>query len=294
MLTWLKQPTTMAGRLAKFSLRVLRHFYFNNGPLLASAVAYNTMLSIIPFCLVLVMVLAQIFSDELLYETLSTELAVIVPGLDVVLGEVLTAFPENREVVSSIGILILIFFSTVAFRMLETAMGVIFHRPARRERRKFWISAVIPYVYLLLIGLAVMAITAATAFVNALQRKEVVLFGQLIPLDALTAALIHGLALIGLIFLFTSLYLVLPVGKIRFRRALIGGITATVLWEGARLGIGWFYSNLSIVSVIYGSLATMVIVLASMEIAALIILFGAQVIAELEHSASVDLPWHEE
>jgi membrane protein len=293
-LEWLMQPTTTAGRTAKFGLRVLRHFYTNNGLLLASALAYNTMLSIIPFCLVLVIALAQIFSDELVYETIGAELATIVPGLEVVLGEVLRAFPENRELVGGIGILVLIFFSTVAFRTLETAMAQIFHRPTRRLPRKLWVSAGIPYLYLVLIGIALLLLTATTAFLNALPPDRLHLMDQNLPMDAVTAAVIHGFAMAGLILLFTSLYLVFPVGKIRFRRALIGGITATVLWEGTRLLLLWFFSNLSLVSVVYGSLATMVIVLVSMEVAAVIVLFGAQVIAELEHSAGVGLPWYEE
>lgn len=294
ILKWLRQPTTTAGRVAKFTLRVCHHFYHNNGGLLASAVAYNTMLSVIPLCLVLVIVLAEIFSDQLLYETISAELAIIVPGLEVVLGEVLKAFPENRELVGGIGLLVLIIYSTMAFRILETAMAMIFHRPTRRQRRKFWVSAAIPYLYLLLIALAVMVITTVTAVVNNLPGEGVYLFGRSLPMDALTAAIIHSFAMLGLVFLFTSLYLVLPVGRIRFRRAIIGGLTATVLWEATRLLLVWFFSSLSLVSVVYGSLATMVIVLVSMEIAAVIILFGAQVIAELEHSAAVGLPWYEE
>ena len=47
------------------------------------------------------------------------------------------------------------------------------------------------------------------------------------------------------------------------------------------------------ISVIYGSLATGVIVLFSFEIAAVILLLGAQAIAELQHSADAGLPWYE-
>lgn len=294
MMKWITFPTTTAGRFAKFTLRVLRHFHYNNGLLLASAVAYNTMLSIIPLCLVLVMVLAQVFSDDLLYSTLAAELAVIVPGLDVVLGEILKAFPENRELVSGIGLLVLVFFSTAAFRMLETAMGAIFHRPARKARRKLWISVLMPYLFLVVIGLGVLLITALTAVVNSVPGEELRLFGYVIPIDAVTAGIIHMVALAGLVLLFSSLYLVLPVGRVEVRRAVIGGLTATAMWEGTRLLLGWFFSNISMVSVVYGSLATMVVVLVSMEIAAIIILFGAQVIAELEHSAQAGLPWYEE
>jgi membrane protein len=288
------QPTTAAGRTAKFVVRVLRHFHHNNGFLLASAVAYNTMLSIIPLCLLLIIFLAEIFSDDVLRETIAAELAIIVPHLDIIILDAMRALPEDRELVGWLGVLVLLFFSSMAFRVLETAMSSIFHRPTRRQRRKLWISALLPYLYLVFIGVAVSVVTAAMGFLNALSRDEYYVMGRFVPLAAVTAAAIHTFAIIGLILLFTSLYLVMPVGRIRFRRALIGGVTATVMWEGTRLMLVWFFGNLSLVSVVYGSLATLVIVLVSMEIAAIIILFGAQVIAELEHSAAVGLPWYEE
>jgi len=79
----------------------------------------------------------------------------------------------------------------------------------------------------------------------------------------------------------TSIYLVIPVAHITFRHALIGGITVTILWEITRRMLVWYYSVLSNVNLIYGSFATTVIALLSMDAVALILLFGAQVIAEL-------------
>lgn len=294
IIKWLKQPTTTAGRVAKFSIRVAHHFYLNNGGLLSSAVAYNTMLSILPLCLVMTMALTRFFSDQILYGTIFPELATIVPGLDVVLGEVLRAFPDNREFVGGIGLLVMLFFSTVAFRILETAMAVIFHRPKQKFARKLWVSAVIPYFFIGLIGLSVLIITIISTAVNAIPFETFRLLGLRVPLQEVTAMVIHLLALLALVLLFSALYIVLPTSRVRTRRALIGGVTATVLWEGTRLVLAWFFTNVSLVSVVYGSLATMVILLISMEVAALIILFAAQVIAELEHSAGENLPWFEE
>ena len=74
----------------------------------------------------------------------------------------------------------------------------------------------------------------------------------------------------------------MPVVHITFRHGLIGGITATVLWEITRHVLVWYYSTLSMVNVIYGSFATAVVALLTTEAAALILLLGAQVIAELE------------
>jgi uncharacterized BrkB/YihY/UPF0761 family membrane protein len=46
----------------------------------------------------------------------------------------------------------------------------------------------------------------------------------------------------------------------------------------------WYFAKLSLVSVIYGSFATAVVVLLSIEIASIIFLLGAQVIAEFERA----------
>jgi YihY family inner membrane protein len=82
----------------------------------------------------------------------------------------------------------------------------------------------------------------------------------------------------------TALYLVLPARRVTFRSAFIGGVAATMLWEIVRHILVWYFRTLSLVNVVYGSLATTVIVLLTLETAALILLFGAQVIANLERS----------
>jgi uncharacterized BrkB/YihY/UPF0761 family membrane protein len=51
----------------------------------------------------------------------------------------------------------------------------------------------------------------------------------------------------------------------------------------------WYYSTISLVNVVYGSLTTAVVALLSIEIAVIILLFGAQVIAEFERS-TIEIP----
>ena len=87
----------------------------------------------------------------------------------------------------------------------------------------------------------------------------------------------------------TSFYLVMPVVRVRFRHALIGGITATVLWEFTRRVLIWYYGAISMVNVIYGSVAITVVALLSIEVITLILLLGAQVIAELERQTGVQI-----
>jgi uncharacterized BrkB/YihY/UPF0761 family membrane protein len=66
------------------------------------------------------------------------------------------------------------------------------------------------------------------------------------------------------------------------RHALIGGVTAALLWEVTRHVLVWYFATLSQVSVVYGSLTTAIVVLFSLEALATLLLFGAQVISEFE------------
>ena len=90
------------------------------------------------------------------------------------------------------------------------------------------------------------------------------------------------MALVLSVLVLSSIYLVTPVGRLHWRHALLGGISAAVLWEITRHVLLWYFSQLSQVKTVYGSLATSIFVLLSLEIAATILLLGAQVIAEYE------------
>jgi uncharacterized BrkB/YihY/UPF0761 family membrane protein len=84
----------------------------------------------------------------------------------------------------------------------------------------------------------------------------------------------------------SSIYVVMPVGMGSVRAALIGGVLAALLWLGVQALLGQYLERVSGVNVIYGSLAAVIVVLLTFELAAMIVLLCAQVVAEVE------LAWH--
>jgi uncharacterized BrkB/YihY/UPF0761 family membrane protein len=74
----------------------------------------------------------------------------------------------------------------------------------------------------------------------------------------------------------------MPVGRLSLRHALIGAVSAALLWEISRHLLVWYFATLSQVNVVYGSLTTAIAVLLSLDIAATLLLLGAQVISEYE------------
>lgn len=135
-------------RLSNFLLRVLRDFRRNQGLLLSGAVAFYTLLSIVPLSILALIVLTQFVEEQQLIHTLSTYLEMVIPGYAATLTEQVRAFLEHRKAVGVIGFLVMLFFSSFAFSMLENAMSVIFFQRVRIQRRNFLISAIIPYAYI--------------------------------------------------------------------------------------------------------------------------------------------------
>jgi membrane protein len=265
-----------------FAAQTLKAFRANQGLLLAGAVAYYALLSIVPLLILIVIALSNVIEPSELLDTLGRYLEWLVPGQSKpVIGE-LAHFLEHREVLGWALTVTMLFFSSLAFTVLENAMSVIFvHRVAIR-RRHFLVSAVLPYCYILCLGLGLFVVTLVAGSLQAIGAESVNLFGSRWSLGGVSGALLYLLGIAGEIFVLTSLYLVMPVGRPSLGHALIGAVAAAFLWEITRHVLVWYFATLSRVGVVYGSFTTAIVVLLSLEIAATLLLLGAQVIAEYE------------
>ncbi len=281
-------------KIIRFAARVLRDFFLqNHGLLLTAAVANNMMLSLIPLSAVLLVIFSHFIDPSKLISSISAEVSLIAPGFAPTLSEVLTGFLKTREVIGWVGLGSLLVFSSFAFRVLEDAIAIIFHRPLPKLKRNFWISALMPYLFILIVAAGLMVITAINAFIDARSISNPTPAGMELLLHQHLAQIVYFTGVLSLVLLFTLFYKIMPVATIQWKRAVIGGLTATILWEIVRHLLVSYYTNISPVNVIYGSMATIIIVLLTLEAVALILLLGAQVIADLQSSSAAGIPWYE-
>jgi YihY family inner membrane protein len=265
-----------------FALGVLKSFRANQGLLLAGAVAYYALLSIVPFLMLVVVVLSHFLQEAELLLTLRRYLELLVPGQSASIVAEVAHFLDERDLITWVLVATMLFFSSLAFTVLENAMSVIFvHRVAVR-RRHFLVSALLPYCYMLALGFGVMIVTLVAGTLQVIGTESVELFGYSWSLHGVSGVLLYLLGLAGEILVLTSIYMVMPVGRLSLSHALVGGVTAALLWESARHVLVWYFSTLSKVNVVYGSMSTAIVVMFSLEIGAALLLFGAQVIAEYE------------
>jgi len=257
-------------------------FLENRGLLLAGAVAYYTLLSLLPLLILLVLALSHWLPEEQLLATLGRYLELVTPGHAAPLLEELAKLVDHRDVTSGVMLATLLFSSSLAFTVLERSMAVIFHHRVQAQSRRWLVSTVIPYAYVLVLGAGLLVITLAAGALEALGTREVAILGFEQSLGPMAAALLYLIGLGGEILLLTSIYMVMPAGRLAWRHALLGGIAAGLLWEVTRHILTWFFATLSRVSVLYGSFGTVVSLLLSFELAAIVLLVGAQVIAMYE------------
>ena len=265
-----------------FIRQVFKAFKANQGLLLAGGVAYYTLLSIVPLLILLVIVLSHVIPTRDLLDTLARYLEIVVPGQSGPILEDMRTFIDNRAVIGPTLAVTLVFFSSLAFTVLENAMSVIFFHRVAIKRRHFVASALLPYLYILLLAVGLLVVTVMASALQRLAQDSIDVIGREMSLGRLSSILLYLLGVTGEIVLLSTIYLVMPVGRISARHALVGGIAGAVLWEISRHVLVWYYATLSQVRTVYGSLTTAIVVLLSLEIAAIVLLFGAQVIAEYE------------
>ena len=268
-----------------FTLQTLKAFKANQGLLLAGAVAYYALLSLVPLMILIAIALAHWIDPAQLLDSLGRYLEWLVPGQSKPIVDELANFLDHKDVIGWVLLATMIFFSGLAFTVLENAMSVIFFHRVARRRRRYIVSALLPYLYILTLGVGALLVTLVSGSLQAMGERDIEFLGRTWSLGGVSGVLLYLLGFVGEIFVLTSIYLVMPAGRLKFSHALIGGISAAVLWEITRHVLTWYFATLSQVSVVYGSLTTAIIVLLSLEFAAILLLLGAQVIAEYERIA---------
>lgn len=266
----------------RFFKQVLISFRANQGIVLAGAIAYYTLLSIIPMFTLLIIALSHLIDEQELLFIVQNNLSPIFGEQAEVITRQMEIFLENRKAFSWIVLLVLLFFSSFAFSVLESSMATIFSHRVKIHRRHFLVSAMIPYAYIFLIGIGILLITTVSSALGLLKGQVITILFWQVEINYVTGNMLYGLGIVGLTLLLASFYMVMPVGRISFKHALIGSFCVAVAWEVTRHVMVWYFSTLSMVSVIYGSLTTAIVALIFLEVGAIILLFGAQIIAEYE------------
>ena len=282
MLSRFERLLTLIPEIVDFARRVIHGFRRNQCFLLAGAIAYYALLSVVPMLILSMILLSHVLDPAAVLSTMSRYLDWLVPGQSrALLGDVARFIDSD----ASLGLVLfatMMFFSTLCISVTQKAMAVIFPHRKRVSRGHYVQALVIPYCFVLVLGMGLVALTVMATALQAMEQDSIVFYGHVWSLRGVSGLLLYLLGIACEVVLIAAIYWLIPIGLGRVRHALAGGVVVTLLWEIVRHMFVWYFASISKVSVVYGSLTTTVLVLFSLEIAAILLLIGAQVISEYE------------
>ncbi len=282
--SWLTDPAVLVYRratLGRKRARVLivefflivreiaREFYTIEGTSRAAALAYTTLLSLVPLLVALTQVVQQYFRKLFpgWESQIDNILNIVLPYQSPQITYNLAKFAQNAAAASTLGAIV---FMVIAFRLflaVEATINQIWKvRFGRGYRQKL-----IAFTMLFFWGPLLMGLSFTTN--KSLQRNPYL--HMLFKHD-----IVFVIAPIIILFVaFTMLFWLVPATRVEFKAAVVGAVVTTVLFSLVRWGFGIYADHLfhGRFNLIYGTVGLALIFLIAIEVMWVVILLGVEI-----------------
>ncbi len=280
-------PSKPGIRLLRFWLCVIEAFWRNRCQVRASALAYTTLLALVPLLAVSLSVASLVFdsgkkeSEEKLGQWLDEAVATVAPSIGLQSdnggkakrSDVATRILEFTRNIhfGAIGVTSMVGLIFVAISLLRT-IEAAFNDIWGVTRGRGWFHSVVLYWAVITLGPIVLLVATTSGYLQVLYARSG--FLQQIPGLGLFKASLMPLILLALAF--AAFYILMPNTRVTWKAALVGGFVAAALWwVNNRMG-ALYNTRVLTYSAIYGSLGVIPLFLAGLYLSWLILLFGSQ------------------
>lgn len=249
----------------------------------ASALSYQVFFSIFPFIIFLVALLGFLHMPEL-FTWIREQAAYILPkeAMDEV-NNVIDHIQQPQGGLLSFGMIFALWTASAAVRATMNAMNAAYDV---KEGRPAW--KLYPMSFLYTIGIATMLVAAGLMMLVGPQ--VVAWLAQQIGFEqffvTLWAWLRWPLILVLLTLAVAIVYYVAPDVEQSFKFITPGAALCVLVWIAAALGFNYYVRNFADYNATYGSIGTIIVLLSFFFISSVILLFGAEVNAVIEHHAA--------
>lgn len=248
----------------------------------AAGLVYTTLLSLVPFLAVTFSVLKAFGVHQMIEPVLSQALDPLGPKGQEITSTVIE-FVDNLKVgvLGVVGVAGLFYTTYSLIDKIEQALNAIWMvRQGRSLTRKFadYLSAVLVGPVLVMTAFGLLASVQSNVLVQ--RMLEIQPLGYLM---VVAAKFVPFLILCGV---FTFFYKFIPHTYVRIGSALVGGLSAAILWGIAGEGFARFVVASAKYSAIYSSFAVLILFLLWLYVGWLIVLVGAQISFFHQHPAA--------
>ncbi len=251
--------------------------YHSNDLTFAASIAYYALLSLFPFFLLALSILASVTGSDADRDRVLGFVLRYFPLQFEFIRQQLTALRQNGVRLGIFGSVLMVWAAMGVFGAITSAVNHAWgvdKQPSYLKHKLISFVMLVTASLLLLVGLLlVSAINIAETrwFAGVMQHAPnglLVLQGYAVK----SATTVIFIVLVGLIFYFV------PNAAVRFRDVWVGAVLTGLLWRGALSGFSQYVRDLNRFSV-HGSIAAVVVFLLWVYISAVILLYGVEVTA---------------
>jgi membrane protein len=248
--------------------------YRENVTGLSAMVAYNLMLAVFPFALLVLFVFGQVLKIKGVETGVLDDLERLFPNTEQrTLSDVLERIEDNSTTIGIAAFLGSIWIGASFWGAMDTAFGRIYHVPSRGwiEQKRF--SFTMLGVVLLLIAASIVLPTIEATLVSSTDRLPL----GLSDIKAIDTVLLLGLAVAIVFALCCVIYWAVPKGHMPWRDVWPGAAFVTVAAGLANWAFPFYLSNVSSLSRFGSTLGFVLIALLWFYLLSLALLVGATI-----------------
>lgn len=272
------QKTSSFRNAFRFVADVYNRFDGDRGFLMAAGISFYLILCFIPLILVVLSLAGSyLFGDEIILAQIREYMQSAIPALDPVIQDNIWKIIENRQILGLMGILGLLWTSTLLFGSLRSALNIIFRVKKERSVLRGKLADLLMIVLGIVLLLGSMILTSIITLIEQ--------FSSWIPfnLDPFFQLLLgYIVPFFFTLSVFFMIYKVAPNRKVPFRLALNTALVTAILWEVAKNIFEWYVLHLANYSAVYGSLAALAVFFFWIYYSAVVLVIGGEVAALLE------------
>lgn len=253
-----------------------RKFAAEAGPMIAAAVSFYSLLTLLPLLLLAVAALGYVLqSSDKAYSYVMTFFNSIVPTSTFV-GEVLQGLVRARGVIGWVGILSLLWSGSQFFVTLQTALDGIWGAEKRTGYIRTRVKAL---VMVAVFGLLLVTSVAGSSAIDFVNRSSL---GRYTAVSELLIVLAHVVSVVSAIGMFLTAYKLVPDTDVRWLPAISGAVFAGITWVIAKELYRLYLSHFANFSNLYGSLGSIIILILWIYYSSVIMIFGAELACVVE------------
>lgn len=262
-------------KIYRFVRDVFREFAADNGGLVAAAMAFFGLLSVIPLLLLAVGVLGYVIGSQRAFDQVIDLVRQYFPvGIDE-LRQNLDAIRRSSGVVSGVGLLGLLWTGSQIFVILQHVMNIALDAPERLGFIKARLRAI---ALVIIAGILFALSIGITWSITAIGAYNIEVWGLTSDgLDPLWNLLTTLVPVVISIVMFFIIYKFLPTVEMETVGPLIAAVTAGLLFELAKWAFGWYVANFANFTAVYGSIGGVIVIVLWIYYLSMITVVGAEV-----------------